>query len=260
MVSLLTDPKMHEKAALSKVPVVTLGFWVIKVLATTLGETGGDALSMTLRLGYAVSSAIFIALFAVAVVAQIRARSFHPFLYWAVIVATTTAGTTLADFADRSLGVGYVGGSAILFVLLVGVLALWRLSLGAIAIDHIVEPRVEAFYWATILFSNTLGTALGDFLADRSGLGYEGGALVFAAALALVALAYFRTRLSHALLFWTAFILSRPLGATLGDLLTKPHASGGLHFDRIDSSALIAALIVASIFVLPQRAGLSKRS
>lgn len=224
------------------------------MLATTLGETGGDALSMTLKLGYAVSSAIFIAFFAVAVVAQIRARAFHPFLYWAVIVATTTAGTTMADFADRSLGVGYIGGSAILLILVIGVLALWRATLGAVAVDHIIDPKVETFYWATILFSNTLGTALGDFLADRSGLGYEGGAIVFAAALALVAAAYFRTRISRALLFWAAFILSRPLGATLGDLLTKPRTVGGFHLDRIGSSALIAALIVACIFVLPQRA------
>jgi uncharacterized membrane-anchored protein len=202
----------------SKVPEVTLAFWLIKIAATTLGETGGDALSMTLRLGYAVSSLIFIAFLVVSAAAQIRARKFHPFLYWAVIVATTTAGTTMADFADRSLGVGYVGGSLILFALVITVLGLWRFTMGSVAVDNISAPGVEAFYWATILFSNTLGTALGDFLADSGGLGFEGGALVFGAALVLVAGAYYFTRISRTLLFWAAFILTRPLGATLGDL------------------------------------------
>ena len=244
----------------SKVPEVTLAFWIIKIAATTLGETGGDAMSMTMHLGYAVSSVIFLGLFAAAVVAQIRGRSFSPSLYWAVIVATTTAGTTMADFADRSLGIGYVGGSLILFGILVLVLALWRFSLGSLAVDHITSPRVEMFYWAAILFSNTLGTALGDFLADRSGLGYEGGALVFAAAIALVAGAYFFTRTSRTLLFWAAFILTRPLGATLGDLLTKPHAHGGFDLSRFSSSSLIALFIVACIFFLPQRAGSHPRA
>jgi uncharacterized membrane-anchored protein len=239
----------------SKVPEVTLAFWIIKIAATTLGETGGDALSMTMHLGYALSSAVFLALFAVGVAAQVRARSFSPSLYWAVIVATTTAGTTMADFADRSLGVGYVGGSLILLALLVAVLALWRLTLGSISVDHITSPRVESFYWAAILFSNTLGTALGDFLADSSGLGYEGGALVFAAAIALVAGAYFFTRMSRTLLFWTAFILTRPLGATVGDLLTKPHAHGGFDLSRFSSSLLIALFIAACVVFLPQRAG-----
>ncbi len=210
----------------SKVPAVTLAFWIIKIGATTLGETAGDALSMTMGLGYAVSSLIFFAIFAVAVAAQITAQSFHRFLYWGVIVATTTVGTTMADYADRSLGIGYVGGSLLLLALLVGVLALWRLSLGSISVDHIVSPKVEAFYWLAILFSNTLGTALGDFFADDSGLEYGGAALVFAAALAVVTAGYFWTGLSRALLFWLAFILTRPLGATVGDLLTKPHEAG----------------------------------
>jgi len=237
----------------SKVPEVTLAFWLIKIAATTLGETGGDALSMTLRLGYAVSSLIFIAFLVVSAAAQIRARKFHPFLYWAVIVATTTAGTTMADFADRSLGVGYVGGSLILFALVITVLGLWRFTLGSVAVDNISAPGVEAFYWATILFSNTLGTALGDFLADSGGLGFEGGALVFGAALVLVAGAYYFTRISRTLLFWSAFILTRPLGATLGDLLTKPHAMGGLHLSRIGSSSWIALFMVACILLMPQR-------
>jgi len=246
---------MTEERASSKVPEITLAFWIIKIAATTLGETGGDALSMTLHLGYALSSAIFIALFLLAAAAQVRASAFHPFLYWAVIIATTTAGTTIADFADRSLGIGYVGGSLILFALLMAVLALWRFTLGSVSVAHITSPRVETFYWATILFSNTLGTALGDFLADSSGLGYEGGALVFAGTLAIVAGAYFFTRTSHTLLFWAAFILTRPLGATLGDLLTKPHESGGFHLGRISSSSLIALFIVACIALVPQRAG-----
>ncbi len=237
----------------SKVPEVTLAFWLIKIAATTLGETGGDALSMTLRLGYAVSSLIFIAFLVVTAAAQIRARKFHPFLYWAVIVATTTAGTTMADFADRSLGIGYVGGSLILFALVVGVLGLWRFTLGSVSVDHINSPGVEAFYWATILFSNTLGTALGDFLADSGGLGFEGGALVFGAALVLVAAGYYFTRISRTVLFWSAFILTRPLGATLGDLLTKPHAMGGLHLGRIGSSSWLALFMVACILLLPQR-------
>ena len=237
----------------SKVPHVTLAFWLIKIAATTLGETGGDALSMTLRLGYAVSSLIFIAFLVVSAAAQIRARKFHPFLYWAVIVATTTAGTTMADFADRSLGIGYVGGSLILFALVILVLGLWRFTIGSVAVDNISAPGVEAFYWATILFSNTLGTALGDFLADSGGLGFEGGALVFGAALVLVAGAYYFTRISRTLLFWSAFILTRPLGATLGDLLTKPHAMGGLHLSRIGSSSWIALFMVACILLMPQR-------
>ena len=238
----------------SKVPAVTLAFWIIKIGATTLGETGGDALSMTMHLGYAASTAIFFAIFIAVVTAQVAARSFHAFLYWAVIVATTTAGTTMADYADRSLGIGYVGGSLILFAILMIVLGSWWLSVGSVSVNNIATPKVEMFYWIAILFSNTLGTALGDFLAD-SGLGYEGAALVFAGGLALIAAAYFYTRISHALLFWSAFILTRPLGATVGDILTKPHANGGLDLSRISSSAIIAILIVAFILFTPQRAG-----
>src|ERR1700734_4168745 len=195
---------------LGKVPEVALGFWIIKIAATTLGETGGDALSMSLNLGYATSTIIFFVLFAVAVGAQIRAKKFHAFLYWAVIVATTLTGTTMADFADRSLGIGYPGGSIILLALVIATLTTWRLKMGSISVECITSPKVEAFYWATILFSNTLGTALGDWVAD-SGPGYEGGALIFAGCIAVVALAYFFTKASHTYLFWTAFILTRPL-------------------------------------------------
>jgi uncharacterized membrane-anchored protein len=244
----------NSSVALSKVPEVTLTFWIIKIAATTLGETGGDALSMTMNLGYAVSTAIFAAFFIITAAAQVRAQRFYAPLYWAVIVATTTVGTTMADFADRSLGIGYVGGSLSLAALLVLVLALWRIVVGSVSVDHIASPRVELFYWATILFSNTLGTALGDFLAD-AGPGYEGGALVFAGALALVALAYFFTETSRTVLFWLAFVLTRPLGATVGDLLTKPHANGGLDLSRITSSSMIALFIVACVVILPQRAG-----
>ncbi len=242
-------------ATLSKVPEVTLGFWIIKIAATTLGETGGDAVSMSLQLGYAVSSAIFIGILVLAVGAQIAAKSFHPFLYWIVIIATTTAGTTMADFADRSLGIGYAGGSSILFVLLMTSFAVWYWSAGSVAVNTVTSPRIEAFYWATILFSQTLGTALGDWMADTTGLGYEGGALVFAAALAVVAAAYFYTRVSRTLLFWSAFILTRPLGATVGDLLDKPVANGGFALSRFYASELLAAFIVACIVLLPQRAG-----
>jgi uncharacterized membrane-anchored protein len=238
----------------SKVPEVAIGFWIIKIAATTLGETGGDALSMSLNLGYATSTIIFFVLFAVAVGAQIRARKFHAFLYWAVIVATTLTGTTMADFADRSLGIGYPGGSIILFALVIAVLTTWWLKMGSISVDCITSPKVEAFYWATILFSNTLGTALGDWVAD-SGPGYEGGALIFAGCIAVVALIYFFTKTSRAVLFWAAFVLTRPLGATLGDLLTKPIASGGLNLSRYSSSAAIACLMVVCILVFPQRAG-----
>jgi uncharacterized membrane-anchored protein len=242
---------------LSKVPEVTLAFWIIKIAATTLGETGGDAVSMSMNLGYAIGSVIFIGIFVVAVAAQITVKSFHPFLYWAVIIATTTAGTTMADFADRSLGIGYAGGSLILFVLLMLSLGVWYWSAGSVSVDTINSPKVEMFYWTTILFSQTLGTALGDWMADPTGLGlgYEGGALVFAAGLALVAAAYFYTSVSRTLLFWTAFILTRPLGATVGDLLDKPHANGGLALSRFYASAILAAFIVACILFVPQKAG-----
>jgi uncharacterized membrane-anchored protein len=242
---------------LSKVPEVTLAFWVIKILATTLGETGGDAVSMSMHLGYAIASVIFISICVVAVATQITVKSFHPFLYWAVIIATTTAGTTMADFADRSLGIGYAGGSSILFVLLMTSLGVWYWSAGSVSIDTIASPKVETFYWATILFSQTLGTALGDWMADKTGmgLGYEGGALVFAASLALVAVGYFYTNISRTLLFWSAFILTRPLGATVGDLLDKPHANGGLALSRFYASAILAAVIVAGLLFVPPKAG-----
>jgi uncharacterized membrane-anchored protein len=242
------------EASASKLPEITVVFWVIKIAATTLGETGGDALSMTLNLGYATSSGIFLAFFVGAAASQITARRFYPFLYWATIVATTTLGTTMADFADRSLGIGYTGGSLILFSLVMLALGVWWLAAGTVSVNHITSRKVEAFYWTTILFSNTLGTALGDWLAD-SGPGYEGGALIFAGLLAVIAAAYFFTAISHTLLFWTAFILTRPLGATLGDMLTKPVANGGLNLSRIESSAAIAMFILACILVLPQRAG-----
>ena len=251
----LEGNSMKSENGLSKVPEVTLTFWVIKIAATTLGETGGDAVSMTLNWGYAFSSAMFIGIFAMAVAAQIAARSFHPFLYWAVIIATTTAGTTMADFADRSLGVGYPGGSLILLTLLMASLGIWYWRAGSISVDTVASPRIEMFYWAAILFSQTLGTALGDWMADSNGLGYERGALVFAAGLVVVAAAYFYTKVSRTLLFWSAFILTRPLGATVGDFLDKPVANGGLAFGRFYASAILAALIVACIVFLPQRAG-----
>ena len=244
-----------QKAALSKVPAVTLAFWIIKIAATTLGETAGDAVSMSLDLGYAISSIIFIGVFAVAVAGQIAAKSFYPLLYWAVIVVTTTAGTTMADFADRSLGIGYAGGSSILLLLLLLVLYVWYRSMGSIAVQTVASPKVEAFYWAAILFSQTLGTALGDWMADTNGLGYEWGALVFAAGLAVIAVAYLLTNVSRTLLFWSAFILTRPLGATLGDLLDKPIDHGGLAFSRFTASAVLAALMIVGILLLPQKAG-----
>ena len=244
----------NPSASSNKVPEVTLAFWVIKIAATTLGETGGDALSMTLNLGYALSTLVLFGIFVAFVWAQIASKRFHPFLYWAVIVATTTVGTTMADFADRSLGVGYVGGSLILFAILMATLAIWKFVVGSVSVNNIVSPKAETFYWLTILFSNTLGTALGDFLAD-SRLGYEGAALVFAGLLALIAAAYFHTRISHTLLFWMAFILTRPLGATVGDMLTKPHADGGLDLSRITSSAVIAVFIIGCIALTSQAAG-----
>lgn len=248
---------MHglSKTNYGKIPAITLGFWIIKIAATTLGETGGDALSMTLKLGYAVSTGVFFAFFLATVIPQIRARSYHPFLYWAVIVATTTVGTTMADFADRSLGIGYIGGSLLLFALLAAVLLAWWRSVGTVSVTAIQTPKAEAFYWATILASNTLGTALGDFLAGDSGLGYEGGALVFAGLIAIVAAGYFFTSISRTLLFWTTFILTRPLGATLGDLLTKPLPDGGLALSRFSSSGIIALFIVFCIIMVSRQAG-----
>jgi uncharacterized membrane-anchored protein len=243
----------HE--TLSKVPEVTLVFWVIKIAATTLGETGGDTVTMTLNWGYLAGTALFLGVLVVLVAAQILAKKFRPFLYWATIVASTTFGTTMADFADRSLGIGYTGGSSLLFVCLMTVLGLWYWSQGTISVDTVSTPKVEAFYWAAITFSQTLGTALGDWLADTGGLGYEGGALVFAAGLAVIAALYFRTNTSRVLVFWAAFILTRPLGATVGDLLDKPVRAGGLALSRPLASAVIAAFIIACLLVLPQRAG-----
>jgi uncharacterized membrane-anchored protein len=241
--------------ALSKVPEVTLGFWIIKILATTLGETGGDSVTMSMNLGYAIGSFIFLGIFVVAIIAQIAGKRFHPILYWITIVATTTLGTTMADYVDRSLGVGYFGGSSILLAGLVASLAIWRWSEGSISVNTVATPRVELFYWVAILFSQTLGTALGDWMADTNGLGYEGGAIVFAGALAVVAAAYYCTAISRTVLFWAAFVLTRPLGATLGDLLDKPVSHGGLAISRYLASGILAALIVALILLIPQRAG-----
>src|SRR5712671_2076847 len=240
---------------LSKVPEVTLGFWIIKIAATTLGETGGDTVTMTLKWGYLAGTALFLGLLLMLVIAQILAKKFHPALYWATIVASTTFGTTMADFADRSLGIGYTGGSTILLFCLLATLGLWYWSLGSISVDTVSTPRVEVFYWAAITFSQTLGTALGDWMADSTGLGYEGGALVFGAALAVVAAAYYWTNVSRVTLFWTAFILTRPLGATVGDFLDKPIDHGGLALSRPLASAIIAAFILGCLLVLPQRAG-----
>jgi uncharacterized membrane-anchored protein len=240
---------------LTKVPEVTLVFWIIKIAATTLGETGGDSVTMTLNWGYLTGTAIFLSLLVVLVVMQIAAKKFHPFLYWATIVASTTAGTTMADFADRSLGIGYTGGSSLLLFCLLATLGLWYWSLGSISVETVNTPKVEAFYWTAITFSQTLGTALGDWMADTTGLGYEGGALVFAAGLAVLAAAYYRTSVSRVLLFWAAFILTRPLGATVGDFLDKPVNHGGLALSRPLASAVIAAFILGCLVLLPQRAG-----
>jgi uncharacterized membrane-anchored protein len=250
---------MHQTVrhhALSKVPEVTLVFWIIKIAATTLGETGGDSVTMTLGWGYLAGSAFFAAVLLGLIAAQIAANKFHPFLYWATIVASTTFGTTMADFADRSLGIGYTGGSSLLFVLLMVTLAAWYLSEGTISVNTVSTPRVEAFYWAAITFSQTLGTALGDWAADTGGLGYADGALVFAAGLAVLAALYFWTNVSRVLLFWAAFILTRPLGATVGDFLDKPLNPGGLALSRPLASAVIAAFIVVCVIVLPQRPGM----
>jgi len=244
-----------RREALSKVPEVTLVFWIIKIAATTLGETGGDTVTMTLNWGYLAGSALFLAALIALVAAQIMARKFHPILYWATIVASTTFGTTMADFADRSLGIGYTGGSALLAFLLAATLAWWRWSEGTVDVNTVSTPRVEAFYWAAIAFSQTLGTALGDWMADTGGLGYEDGALIFGAGLAVIAVLYYTTNVSRVLLFWAAFILTRPLGATVGDFLDKPVSHGGLALSRPLASAVIAAFIVVCILVLPQRAG-----
>jgi len=255
----MSDARDH---ILSKVPEVTLTFWVIKIAATTLGETGGDSVTMTLlhadrnahNGGYLIGTALFFSILVALVIWQIAAKRFYPFLYWATIAASTTAGTTMADFADRSLGIGYTGGSSLLLACVLAVLGLWYWSQGSIAVETVNSPKVEAFYWGAITFSQTLGTALGDWMAD-TGLGYESGALVFAAALAVVAAIYFWTNTSRVLLFWAAFILTRPLGATAGDFLDKPKQLGGLALSRPLATAVIAAFIIASLLLLPQRAG-----
>ena len=238
------------KQALSKVPEVTLGFWIIKILATTFGETAGDAVSMSMNLGYLLGTVIFLALFITAVIAQIKVNQFHPSLYWATIIISTTVGTTLADFADRSLGIGYLGGS----LLLLTTLFMWHNSLGAIDVGSVAMPKAEAFYWLTIMFSQTLGTALGDWTADSAGLGYVGAAYIFSAGLCLIVGAYYFTKISRTPLFWLAFVLTRPLGAVVGDFLDKPIAEGGLEFSRYTATVVLLVAIIILIIVIPQRA------
>lgn len=246
--------KASAENVLAKVPEITLGFWLIKIAATTLGETGGDAVSMSMNLGYLVGTGIFSAIFLVAVITQVKAKAFNPYLYWITIIATTTVGTTLADFADRSLGIGYAGGSSLLFILLLGSLFIWYHTLGSISVDTIKSPNVEAFYWLTIMFSQTLGTALGDWTADTAGLGYTGAAFVFGGLLVLVVAAYYWTGVSRTLLFWAAFILTRPLGAVVGDFLDKPVSNGGLALSRYSASAALVVFIVLAIHLFKQRA------
>jgi uncharacterized membrane-anchored protein len=239
---------------LSKVPEVTLVFWIIKIFCTTLGETGGDAVTMSMNLGYLVGTAIFAAIFLVAVAAQISAKRFHAFLYWTTIIATTTVGTTMADFADRSLGIGYAGGSLSLLCLLLASLGLWRWRMGSVAVDTVSSPKAEMFYWVTIMFSQTLGTALGDWTADSEGVGYLGGVAIFGLLLAAVAACHFWTKIPKTVLFWTAFILTRPLGAVVGDFLDKPLAHGGLNLSRYSASATLVVLVIGCILIFPQRA------
>ncbi|UUE95128.1 COG4705 family protein [Comamonas thiooxydans] len=246
--------KTSTEHALAKVPEVTLGFWLIKIAATTLGETGGDAVSMSMNLGYLVGTAIFAAIFLAAVVAQVKAKAFHPFLYWTTIIATTTVGTTLADFADRSLGIGYAGGSSLLLALLLGSLFVWHRTLGSVSVSTVSSHKAEAFYWLTIMSSQTLGTALGDWTADTAGLGYTGAAVVFGGLLALVVVAYYWTGVSRTLLFWAAFILTRPLGAVVGDFLDKPLSAGGLALSRYSASAALLAFMVVAILLFRQQA------
>ena len=253
----------HSRSDLvAKVPQVTLLFWIIKILATTLGETGGDAVTMSwlgettdeaTGYGYLIGTAIFGSIFVAAVIVQIKAKEFHPFLYWFTIVATTTVGTTLADYCTRSLGIGYTGGSTILLVLVIAALLTWRWSTGSISITTVNTPKVEVFYWITIMFSQTLGTALGDWVADTNEMGYVGAAAVFGGLLLVTALLYYFTSLSHVGLFWTAFILTRPLGAVVGDFLDKPIANGGLELSRYTASLVLLVVIVALILIFPQK-------
>lgn len=239
---------------MSKVPQITIIFWVLKIAATTLGETGGDAVSMSMGLGYLVGTLIFAGIFLIAVAIQIRAAKFHPVIYWSTIIATTTVGTTLADYADRSLGIGYTGGTALLLALLLGSLALWYRSTGSVAVETVSNAKTEIFYWVTILFSQTLGTALGDWAADTNGLGYGGGVVTFGLLLLVIAALYYRTKISRTFLFWAAFILTRPLGAVVGDLLDKPVAEGGLALSRYSASLVLLGFILVCIFVFPHRA------
>jgi uncharacterized membrane-anchored protein len=242
----------QSRYAISKVPEITLLFWVIKIAATTLGETGGDAVSMSMNLGYLIGTLIFAVIFLIAVSAQIRASRFYPLLYWVTIIATTTVGTTLADFADRSLGIGYLGGSTLLFILLMGSLALWYKVLGSVSVESVNSPKAEMFYWVTIMFSQTLGTALGDWTADSAGLGYGGAAIVFGAGLLIIVAAYYWTRISRTVLFWAAFILTRPLGAVVGDFLDKPLNAGGLALSRYTASAVLLFFITGCILLFRQ--------
>ncbi|PTQ67066.1 hypothetical protein [Pseudomonas sp. GV071] len=229
---------------MNKLPQITLAFWVMKICATTLGETAGDLLSMTLNVGYAISSLILISVFLITLITQLKAKTYNPMLYWIVILSTSTAGTTMSDFMDRTLGLGYATGSALLITILLVTLAVWRWSEGSLSVNHVRTFKGELFYWIAILFSNTLGTALGDYLADDSGLGFAGGALLIGSTIAVVVLLHFYTRISSVLLFWLAFVLTRPFGATLGDVLTKPHEKGGLDFGTIGSSAVLAAILL----------------
>ncbi len=246
--------KSEEYDGAIKVPEVTLIFWIIKIAATTLGETGGDAFSMSMNLGYLISTGIFATIFLAAVITQISSRRFHPFTYWITIIASTTVGTTMADLADRSIGIGYSGGTALLFTLLLGSLVIWHKSLGSVSIETVGSPRSEMFYWVTIMFSQTLGTALGDWTADTAGTGYFGGAMLFGGLLMIVVTAYFWTKISRTALFWAAFILTRPLGAVVGDFLDKPISAGGLAFSRYSASAILLMFIMSCIFFLPHRA------
>jgi uncharacterized membrane-anchored protein len=260
----MSEPtRSFAREALTKVPAVTMGFWIIKILATTLGETGGDAVTMSLlhadkdanNGGYLIGTAIFLAIFVGAVIAQIAAKRFSPAIYWFAIVASTTVGTTMADFFDRSLSIGYTGGASILLACVLASLAAWYFTLGSVDVQSVATPKVEVFYWLTITFSQTLGTALGDWMADDTGLGYSGGALVFAAGLTALAALYYWTSVSRVFLFWAAFILTRPLGATVGDFLDKPRSAGGLEVSRPIASLIILAAVVTLVVVLPQRAG-----
>lgn len=239
---------------LSKVPEITLIFWIIKIAATTLGETAGDAVSMSMNLGYLVGTFIFAAVFLVAVIAQIRSKIFHPYLYWTTIIATTTVGTTLADFTTRSLGIGYSGGSSLLILLLMISLMVWYRTLGTISVNSISSPKSEAFYWVTIMFSQTLGTALGDWTSDTAGFGYAGAAVIFFGSLALVVAAYYWTKISRTILFWVAFILTRPLGAVVGDFLDKPISHGGLDLSRFSASFALLVFMLVCIVIFKQRA------